>query len=82
MMRLARDAQEMANPALKIAILGNGRRAVSFAATWEEALHGYHKPKEGVFHLGSIPQRQAIVDAFGAGLPAHRAAEPVSHEVP
>jgi cellulose biosynthesis protein BcsQ len=78
---LAREAQSQANPHLKVAIIGNGRRAgVTFTDTWEKALHDHHHPKEGVHYLGSIPQRQAIVDAFGAGLPAFLAGDPAGHE--
>ena len=81
MVTLARDAKEKANPSLKIAIVGNGRRNVSFTETWENALQGFDSPKDGIVYLGSIPQRQAIVDAFGAGIPAHQAAEPAAQEV-
>lgn len=81
MVTLAQEAKEQANPSLKVAILGNGRRAVAFTETWEKALHDQHHPKEGKHYLGSVPQRQAIVDAFGAGLPAFLAGEPAAHEV-
>jgi len=81
MMKLIREAKNQANPALRTAIIGNGRRAVAFTETWEAALQGYDQPKQGCHYLGSVPQRQAIVDAFGAGLPAFQAGEPAAHEV-
>jgi cellulose biosynthesis protein BcsQ len=81
MSKLAREAKEKANPALRIAIIGNGRRPSAFAETWKTALQGYHQPKQGIHYLGSVPQRQAIVDAFGAGIPAFLSAEPAAHEV-
>lgn len=80
MVKLAREAKEKANPGLRISIIGNGRRAVAFSDTWETALQSYHHPKQGFHYLGSIPQRQAIIDAFGAGLPAFLAGEPAAHE--
>jgi len=80
MVTLAREAKEKANPKLKVAILGNGRRAVAFADIWEKALQDHHHPRHGFHYLGCIPQRQAIVDAFGAGLPAFLAGEPAAHE--
>ena len=78
---LIREAREQANPKLRAAIIGMGRRTTSFAETWADALQGYHRPKDGLHYLGSLPQRQAVVDAFGAGLPAHQAAQPAGREV-
>lgn len=75
------EAREKANPRLRAAIIGTMRRSTSFAATWADALQGYHRPKEGLFYLGSLPQRQAVVDAFGAGLPAYQAGQPAGKEV-
>lgn len=77
---LIRKAKEMANPSLKTFVLGNGRRAVGFTRAWEEALSSYHDPRGAFFYLGSIPQRQGIVEAFGAGLPAYLAAGPAAQE--
>lgn len=81
MVGLIRDAREQANPKLRAAIVGTMRRSTSFAQTWADALQGYHRPKDGLFYLGSLPQRQAVVDAFGAGLPAQQAAAPAGKEV-
>lgn len=81
MVTLIREAKENANPKLQAAILGNGRRSsAAFTETWEQALQKHHHPKQGFYYLGSVPQRQALVDAFGAGLPAFLAAEPAGKE--
>ena len=80
MAKLVDDARAHANPRLKAAILGNGRRLVAFSETWEAALEAYHAPKQGTYFLGAMPQRQAIVDAFGDGLPAHHAGQPAARE--
>jgi cellulose biosynthesis protein BcsQ len=79
--KLVREAKGQANPKLRAMIIGNGRRAVAFTPTWEEALRSYDRPKEGCYYLGCVPQRQAIVDAFGAGLPAFKAGQPAAQEV-
>lgn len=78
---LIREARDRANPRLRAAIVGTMRRSTSFTETWADALQGYHRPKEGLFYLGSLPLRQAVVDAFGAGLPAQQATQPAGREV-
>lgn len=81
MISLCKEAKRKANPRLQIAILGNGRRPCAFTHTWEEMLHQYHHPSRGISYIGSIPQRQAIVDAFGSGKPPFLAGDPAGSEM-
>jgi cellulose biosynthesis protein BcsQ len=73
MLDLVREAREHANPKLVVGIMGNGRRAVAFTEPWETALKGCHDSKRRTHYLGTVPQRQAFVDAFGANQPTFHA---------
>lgn len=81
MIDLIQEAREQANPRLRVAIVGTLRRSTNFAKTWGDVLQGYHRPKDGLYFLGTLPQRQPVVDAFGAGLPAQEAAGQAGAEV-
>jgi cellulose biosynthesis protein BcsQ len=80
MLDLVREAREYANPRLLVGIMGNGRRTVAFSEPWEAALKGCHDPKRRTYYLGTVPQRQAYVDAFGACLPTFHAPGPAGQE--
>ncbi len=73
MLDLVREARQNANPRLLVGIMGNGRRAVAFTESWKTALEGCHDPKHRTHYLGTVPQRQGYVDAFGAHLPTFQA---------
>lgn len=71
LMDLVHQAKEKANPSLRVGILGTGQIPCAFAEAWEEALKSHHHPRQGVHFLGSVPRRQDLLTAFGAGEPAY-----------
>jgi len=61
-----RDAQ-VVNPGLKIASILNGARRTTMSIQFTSLLKAWHSPKDGRAFMGSVPQRVAFADSYGAG---------------
>jgi cellulose biosynthesis protein BcsQ len=65
-----KDAQ-VTNPGLKIASILNGARRTTMSTQFLAMLKEWHAPKEGRAFIGSVPQRVAFADSYGAGKAPH-----------